>query len=139
MMAVFIPKGGNPLPIFLRSSRGKSSSMAVHADVSEKQSIRVEDIRRMLQSCVDRGEVHVTLTDEGYTIYHYYRSTSTGRPNEMPIAQLRPGEGSAFQVYWRRGSGRWWPYHDSEERPFAASFDRCIDEISKDPWGCFWG
>ena len=139
MMPESIPTGGAPLPILFKSSRGKSSSMAAHADVSEKQSIRVEDIRRLLHSCVDRGEVHVTLTDEGYTIYHCYRSISTARQNEMPIAQLRPAEGSSFQVYWRRGSGRWWPYHDSEERPFSASFDRCIDEISKDPWGCFWG
>ena len=139
MMAAFIPTGGASLPIFLKSRRGKSSFMPAHADVSEKQSIRVEDIRRMLQSSVDRGEVHVTLTDEGFTIYHYSRSASTGRQNEMPIAQLRPFEGNSFQVYWRRGSGRWWQYHDSEERPFAASFERCIDEISKDPWGCFWG
>jgi hypothetical protein len=117
--------------------------MAAYADVSDKQStkplIRVEDIRRMVQSCVDRGEIHVVLTDEGYTIYHHYRGTPTSKEIEMPIAQLRPADNGLYQIHWRRGSGRWWLYHDSEERPFIAHFERCIEEITKDPWGCFWG
>jgi hypothetical protein len=112
--------------------------MASYAEVPGRQEIRVEDIRRLLQACVDHGEVHVVLTEEGYTIYHHDRIASIGKKVEMPIAQLRPMDGM-FQILWRRGSGRWWPYHDGEERFFIAAFERCIDEITKDPWGCFWG
>jgi hypothetical protein len=113
--------------------------MASYAEIPDKREIRVEDIRRLLQGCVDRGEVHVVLTEEGYTIYHHDRITPSGKKLEMPIAQLRPVEAGMFQVFWRRGSGRWWPYHDGEERSFVAIFERCMDEITKDPWGCFWG
>jgi len=113
--------------------------MASYAENSETSEIRVEDIRRVLQTRVTRGEVHVIRTAEGYTIYHHYRSSASAKLLEMPVAQLRAASPNKFEVFWRRGSGRWWTYHDAEERPFIASFERCMDEITKDPWGCFWG
>jgi hypothetical protein len=113
--------------------------MASYAELLEKSEIQVDDIRQILQPRVDRGEVHVVRTAEGYTIYHHYRSAHNAKKLEMPVAQLRSTDNGAFEVYWRRGSGRWWLYHDGEERPFVAPFDRCMDEIMKDPWGCFWG
>ena len=113
--------------------------MASCVEISEKKEIQVADIRKVLQPRVSRGEVHVVRTAEGYTIYHHYRSAHNAKDLEMPVAQLRASENSTFEVYWRRGSGRWWAYHDIEERPFVTTFDRCMDEIMKDPWGCFWG
>lgn len=113
--------------------------MASCAENSETMEIQIDDIRRVLQARVGRGEVHVVRTAEGYTIYHHYRSAANAKKLQMPIAQLRSAENDTFELFWRRGSGRWWTYHDIEERPFVAAFERCMDEISKDPWGCFWG
>ena len=113
--------------------------MPSYAENSQTTEIQIDDIRRILQPRVTRGEVHVARTAEGYTIYHHYRSATNARKLQMPIAQLRTVTTDKFELFWGRGSGRWWTYHDIEERPFIAQFDRCMDEISKDPWGCFWG
>ena len=113
--------------------------MSLCAENPEITEIQIDDIRRVLQPRVPRGEVHVVRTAEGYTIYHHYRSATNAKELQMPIAQLRSVMDDMFELFWRRGSGRWWTYHDIEERPFIAPFNRCMDEISKDPWGCFWG
>ena len=56
---------------------------------------------------------------------------------EMEIAKLRYiRKRDEWQLYWKRASGKWWPYEaHSDSRTLAAM----ITEIDLDPDGCFFG
>ena len=56
---------------------------------------------------------------------------------ERRIAQLRPGSES-YQLYWKKGNGRWTAYYDDRGEAFAGSLADCLREISRDPFSCYW-
>lgn len=41
-----------------------------------------------------------------------------------------------WHMYWKRASGKWWPYVPSCK---IESFDDCLRELDDDPSHCFWG
>ncbi len=41
-----------------------------------------------------------------------------------------------WHLYWKRLSGKWWPYVPGAS---VTTIEDCLREIKKDSYGCFWG
>lgn len=41
-----------------------------------------------------------------------------------------------WHLYWKRASGKWWPYVPDEE---VKTIEDCLRELKQDNSGCFWG
>ncbi len=41
-----------------------------------------------------------------------------------------------WHLYWKRKTGKWWPYVPKKD---VYTINDCIREIDEDGWGCFWG
>jgi len=41
-----------------------------------------------------------------------------------------------WHLYWKRKTGKWWPY---VPRKSIYSISDCLRELDEDNWGCFWG
>ena len=97
-------------------------------------------IRRALEPRL-RGHGRIDVrqsTQWGFTIVHRYTSEWNGREVALPVAQLRT-KGRTLHLYWKRANGRWVPYENGDDAPFAGTLDACLKEIDHDRWGCFWG
>jgi len=97
-------------------------------------------VRRVLEPRLQgHGTIDVCKSSPwGFTIVHRYTSEWNGRQVALPVAQLR-SKGAKLQLYWKRANGRWAPYENGEDAPFAGSLEACLKEIEHDRWGCFWG
>lgn len=85
-----------------------------------------------------RGILLARKSGEGVlTVVHRVQESSSGDAIDRRIAQLRP-EGVDFQLFWKRGNGRWTAYYDERGERVIESLAGCIDEISRDPFGCYW-
>ena len=95
--------------------------------------------RRHLASRVgSRGGVRVFASAEGiFTIVHQYREGCASELCESRIAQLRATVGG-YQLFWKKGNGRWTAYSAPGSEPFVGSIDECFAEIARDPFGCYW-
>lgn len=71
------------------------------------------------------------------TVVHRLRDGCTGEIMERRIAQLRP-ETDSYQLYWKKGNGRWTAYYDDRGDAFVGSLADCLREISRDPFSCYW-
>jgi hypothetical protein len=71
------------------------------------------------------------------TVVHRLRDGCTGEILERRIAQLRP-EVCTYQLYWKKGNGRWTAYYDDRGDTFIGSLSDCLREISRDPFSCYW-
>ncbi len=71
------------------------------------------------------------------TVVHRLRDGCSGEIQERRIAQLRPGSDS-YQLYWKKGNGRWTAYYDDRGDTFVGSLADCLREISRDPFSCYW-
>lgn len=71
------------------------------------------------------------------TVVHRLRDGCTGEIVERRIAQLRP-DPAAYQLYWKKGNGRWTTYYDDRGDTFVGSLSDCLREISRDPFSCYW-
>ena len=97
-------------------------------------------IRRALEPRL-QGHGRIAVRRSGATsfiVIHHYVSEWNGRAVELAVAQLR-AEGPQWQLFWRRANGRWAPYENTDQTPFAGSLDACLKEIYDDRWSCFWG
>ncbi|MBZ0305319.1 MAG: DUF3024 domain-containing protein [Anaerolineae bacterium] len=43
---------------------------------------------------------------------------------------------SRWHLYWKRGTGEWWPYAAEYE---VRTVDDCLEELDQDGRACFWG
>ena len=71
------------------------------------------------------------------TVVHRVRDACSNDVIDQRIAQLRPQSG-AYQLFWKKGNGRWTAYYDERGERVVASLADCLDEISRDPFGCYW-
>jgi hypothetical protein len=71
------------------------------------------------------------------TVVHRLRDGCSGEIMERRIAQLRP-ETDSYQLYWKKGNGRWTAYYDDRGDAFVGSLADCLREISRDPFSCYW-
>jgi hypothetical protein len=71
------------------------------------------------------------------TVVHRLRDGCSGEIMERRIAQLRPDAGS-YQLFWKKGNGRWTAYYDDRGDAFEGSLSDCLREISRDPFSCYW-
>ncbi|MFN2425190.1 MAG: DUF3024 domain-containing protein [Candidatus Binatia bacterium] len=98
--------------------------------------------RRHLASRVGpRGGVHVFESAVGvFTLVHQRREGCGSDLVESRIAQLRAvcADGDGYQLFWKKGNGRWTVYSAPGCEPFVGSIDECLAEISRDPFGCYW-
>jgi len=99
--------------------------------------------RRHLSSRVGaRGAVRILASSPGvFTLVHEHPDESGTEKTESRIAQLRKqGEpdGGGYQLYWKKGNGRWTVYSAPGAEPFVGSIDECLAEIARDPFGCYW-
>ncbi len=71
------------------------------------------------------------------TVIHRVRDGCSSDVIEHRIAQLRPSTG-AYQLYWKKGNGRWTAYYDQRGDRFIGALADSLSEISRDPFGCYW-
>jgi hypothetical protein len=71
------------------------------------------------------------------TVVHRLRDGCSGEIMERRIAQLRP-EADSYQLYWKKGNGRWTAYYDDRGDAVVGSLADCLREISRDPFCCYW-
>ena len=43
---------------------------------------------------------------------------------------------SRWHLYWKRKTGKWWPYVPKKA---VYTIGDCLREVDEDGWGCFWG
>jgi hypothetical protein len=72
------------------------------------------------------------------TVIHRIRDACSGDTVEQRIAQLRPTGTPSYQLFWKKGNGRWTAYYDKHGDLVIGSLALCLEEISRDPFGCFW-
>jgi hypothetical protein len=98
--------------------------------------------RRHLAARVgQRGTVHIFASADGvFTLVHQRRQGCGAELVEDRIAQLRvvAGSSDSYQLFWKRGNGRWTSYCGQGCEPFLGSIDECLCEIARDPLGCYW-
>jgi hypothetical protein len=96
--------------------------------------------RRHLASRIGaRGGVHVFASAAGvFTLVHQYREGCASELCESRFAQLRVTGSGGYQLYWKKGNGRWTAYSAPGAEPFVGSIDECLAEIARDPFGCYW-
>ncbi len=88
-----------------------------------------------------RGAVHVYASANGvFTLVRQRRAACGAEVVEDRIAQLRAaGTGSGgYQLFWKKGNGRWTAYCGRGCEHFIGSIDECLCEIARDPFGCYW-
>ncbi len=71
------------------------------------------------------------------TVIHRVRDACDCDVVDRRIAQLRPEQGE-YQLFWKKGNGRWTAYFDERGERFVGSLAECLEEISRDPLGCYW-
>jgi hypothetical protein len=71
------------------------------------------------------------------TVVHRLRDACSSETLDRRIAQLRPETG-AYQLFWKKGNGRWTAYYDERGEVFVGSLAECLSEISRDPFSCYW-
>jgi hypothetical protein len=85
-----------------------------------------------------RGVLLARTTSVGViTVVHRVRDIASHDVIDQRIAQLRP-EGNLFQLFWKKGNGRWTAYYDERGERVIDSLAAGLDEISRDPFGCYW-
>lgn len=95
--------------------------------------------RRLASRTGSRGNVHLFESSAGvFTIVHQRRESCGGELVESRIAQLRAADAGAWQLFWKKGNGRWTAYSAPGCEPFVGSIDECLCEIARDPFGCYW-
>jgi hypothetical protein len=96
-------------------------------------------VRRTLGWRIGPRGVLITRSNPGgtITVVHKIRDACTGETVDRRIAQLRP-ETFAYQLYWKKGNGRWTAYYDDRGDVFVGSLADCLSEISRDPFSCYW-
>ena len=98
--------------------------------------------RRHLAARVgSRGTIQVFAAPSGvFTLVHRHRQACGEETPGDRIAQLRatPGRCDVYQLFWKKGNGRWTAYCAEGCKPFIGSIDECLCEIARDPFGCYW-
>lgn len=96
--------------------------------------------RRVFASRVGtRSTVQVFSSPEGiHTLVHQRRVSCGAELVEDRFAQLRTLPGSGFQLFFKKGNGRWTAYCGLSGESFTGSIDECFAEVARDPFGCFW-
>jgi hypothetical protein len=97
-------------------------------------------VRRHLAARVgSRGVVHVFAAANGvFTLVHQRSQSCVGEIIEDRIAQLRATAGNGYQLFWKKGNGRWTAYCAEGGEAFVGSLDECLSEVARDPYGCYW-
>lgn len=87
-----------------------------------------------------RGAVQVFTAAAGvFTLVHQRRLACAAETVEDRFAQLRAVPGDAgYQLFWKKGNGRWTSYCGRNGDSFVGSIDECFAEVAHDPFGCFW-
>ena len=96
--------------------------------------------RRVFASRVGtRSAVQVFSAPEGiYTLVHQRRVSCGSEVIEDRFAQLRALADGGYQLFFKKGNGRWTAYCGRSGDSFAGSIDECFAEVARDPFGCFW-
>jgi hypothetical protein len=96
--------------------------------------------RRFAARLGSRGSVRVISGSDGVlTLAHQYRASGGSELVEQRFAQLRGSRGAGdYQLFWKKGNGRWTAYCGGGSDPFVGSIDECLREIARDPFGCYW-
>ncbi len=111
---------------------------------SEKQ---LSSIRRVVRDFCERrvpqevrDQVRLLYTVEGQNVI-----ICESRPNwrdpskwqEADVAKLRyVAVSDEWKLYWKRASGKWWPY---KTRTRSTTLSAMLTEIDGDEYGCFFG
>ena len=88
-----------------------------------------------------RGAIRVFAATTGvFTLVHQHRVSCGAEIVEDRIAQLRAmaTRSEGYQLFWKKGNGRWTAYCAEGGDPFVGSLDECLGEIARDPFGCYW-
>jgi len=96
-------------------------------------------VRRMLGWRIGpRGVLLSRANPNGtITVVHKLRDACSGETVDRRIAQLRM-DTDGYQLFWKKGNGRWTAYYDDRGDVFVGSLSECVAEISRDPFNCYW-
>lgn len=88
----------------------------------------------------NRGAVQVFSGPSGvFTLVHQRRVFCAAELVEDRFAQLRQlAGGEGYQLFFKKGNGRWTSYCGRSGESFTGSIDECFVEVARDPFGCFW-
>ncbi|HYB98297.1 MAG TPA: hypothetical protein VEC57_04105 [Candidatus Limnocylindrales bacterium] len=84
-----------------------------------------------------RGEILARASAGVITVVHRAPDACGCDVVDQRIAQLRP-QGDRYQLFWKKGNGRWTAYCHAGGDTFCGSIADCLSEISRDPFGCYW-
>jgi Protein of unknown function (DUF3024) len=87
-----------------------------------------------------KDQVRLSYTIGNHEIIISEERASRGASSEwleLEIAKLRYWRAAnEWQLYWKRASGKWWPY---EAHTRSKTLEAMIKEIDLDSGGCFFG
>ena len=110
-----------------------------------------EDIREAALERINRylsGRVPSHLTSEiGFLVKAQYNRITIAEKRPLfrdpsmtscsEFCQMRYTDfDNRWHLYWKRKTGKWWPYVPKEA---VHTINDCLREVDEDGWGCFWG
>lgn len=141
---------GDRLCFYLNAyqAAGESGLKALTYKKPMPEEVRIEAGRRINEFLAGRlpkvqdpeNKIRFQVTAKGNRITGAEKRPLFGDPAQASCVdcfQVRyTGFDRRWHLYWKRASGRWWPY--VPDRPVYTVED-CLREIASDASGCFWG
>ncbi len=129
-----------PSPVILKVGMARTSASRKQQRIAVVYDFLPFLVRRVLGWRIGpRGHLFARSSAASIlTVVHRIRDACSGDTVERRIAQLRPGRAISYQLFWKKGNGRWTAYYDKHGDLVIGSLALCLEEISRDPFGCFW-
>lgn len=126
---------------------GESGLRALSYKKRMPDSVRVEAVKTVNEYLLKRlpenlppGEIWFQSVARDNHITAFEKRPLFGDPKKssaLEIFQIRYTDyDQRWHLYWKRASGKWWPYIGKKE---VKSVEDCLREVGTDASGCFWG
>ena len=126
---------------------GESGVRALSYKKQMSESVRAEAVKAVNEYLLKRlpenlppGEIRFQSIARENRITALEKRPLFGDPKQfsaIEIFQIRYTDyDQRWHLYWRRISGKWWPYIGKKE---MRSVQDCLREVKDDDSGCFWG
>lgn len=126
---------------------GESGVRALSYKKQMPESVRIEAVRTVNEFLLNRLPKNLppsaiwfqsVAKDNHITAFEKRALFSDPKQSSaMEIFQIRHTDyDERWHLYWKRLSGKWWPYIGKKEVKFV---EDCIREVGSDDSGCFWG
>ena len=84
----------------------------------------------------DCGGFEVAVRGNTITVKEKTKTLIDKRDIAIDAFQVRyTVEDNRWHLFWKRASGKWWPYIGENDIRTIAD---CLNNVREDAWGCFW-